>query len=104
MGCATALRRKAPRPNAMGTEPLADQAGDPLRLEALRADARRAMGAAVIDADRLQVGQPAATRLVHRVADVVTGGRTLPTNFAALRHDHPLLSIQAPGGATTTVL
>src|ERR1700688_556811 len=56
------------------------------RAQALRAYAHRAMGPMLVDSHRLQVGQPAAFRLVHRVTDVVAGHRTFSTDVAALSH------------------
>ena len=49
------------------------------------------MGAAVIDTDRLEIGKPAPTRFIHRVADVIPRHRALAANVAALRHVRSIL-------------
>src|SRR5579871_4687044 len=66
-------------------------ASNSLGAQATGADARGAMHAAVVNPHRLEVGQPAALGLIHRVADVVARLRTLSTNFAALRHSRQIV-------------
>jgi hypothetical protein len=56
------------------------------RAQARGAHFNRSVRSAIVDPDRLQVGQPAAARLIHRVADVIAGHRTFAANFAALCH------------------
>src|SRR5665213_4390433 len=60
---------------------------DALAPQTVGADAGGLVGAAVIDANGLQVGQPPPLGLVHRVADVVPGHRSLAADIASLGHN-----------------
>jgi hypothetical protein len=56
------------------------------RTNAAGADTGCLVGAALVDADGLQVGQPAAAGFVHCVADIIAGHRTFAAHVAALCH------------------
>src|SRR5947209_2834107 len=65
---------------------------DALAAQAVGADAGGLVGAAVVDADGLEVRQPPPLGLVHRVADVVPGHGPLAAYIASLGHNRRIVS------------
>jgi hypothetical protein len=63
-----------------------DGASDALRAHARRTCLDGQMRSANINFHSLQIRQPAASRFVHCVADIVAGFRPLATHVTALRH------------------
>src|SRR5260370_10639683 len=58
-----------------------------LAPQAVGADPGGLVGSALVDADGLEVGQPPALGLVHRVTDIVSRHGTLAAHVASLGHN-----------------
>jgi hypothetical protein len=66
-------------------------ARDAFGAQTARADARGTMNAAVVDANGLEIGKPAAFGFIHSMAHVVASFGSFTAYFTALGHSRQIV-------------